>query len=65
MANRTAIAAKAAGIATVAASGNRDPVETKLIESLAHKAARSPAFRSRSDTQAPSGCRCQGDVAEN
>ncbi|WP_426610299.1 ABC transporter substrate-binding protein [Bradyrhizobium sp. McL0616] len=32
----TAIAAKASGIATVAASGVGDPVETKLIESLAH-----------------------------
>jgi putative ABC transport system substrate-binding protein len=32
----TAVAAKAAGIATVAASGIGDPVETKLIESLAH-----------------------------
>lgn len=32
----TAMAAKAAGIATVAASGVGDPVETKLIESLAH-----------------------------
>ncbi|WP_271670142.1 ABC transporter substrate-binding protein [Bradyrhizobium sp. CCBAU 51627] len=32
----TAMAAKAAGIATVAASGIGDPVETKLIESLAH-----------------------------
>src|SRR5438105_4129452 len=30
----TAIAAKAAGIATVAASGVGDPVETRLIESL-------------------------------
>src|SRR4051812_37356450 len=32
----TAIAAKAAGIPTVAASGIGDPVETRLIESLAH-----------------------------
>lgn len=32
----TAMAAKAAGIATVAASGVGDPVETRLIESLAH-----------------------------
>lgn len=32
----TAMAAKAAGIATVAASGVGDPVETGLIESLAH-----------------------------
>lgn len=32
----TALAAKAAGIATVAASGVGDPVETRLIESLAH-----------------------------
>lgn len=32
----TAMAAKAAGIPTVAASGIGDPVETRLIESLAH-----------------------------
>ena len=32
----TAMAAKAAGIPTVAASGVGDPVETRLIESLAH-----------------------------
>lgn len=32
----TAMAAKAAGIPTVAASGIGDPVETKLIESLTH-----------------------------
>lgn len=32
----TAMAAKAAGIATVAASGVGDPVETRLIKSLAH-----------------------------
>nr|WP_283844138.1 ABC transporter substrate binding protein [Bradyrhizobium sp. BR 10289] len=32
----TATAAKAAGIPTVAASGIGDPVETRLIESLAH-----------------------------
>ena len=32
----TAMASKAAGIPTVAASGIGDPVETKLIESLAH-----------------------------
>jgi putative ABC transport system substrate-binding protein len=32
----TALAAKAAGIPTVAASGVGDPVETRLIESLAH-----------------------------
>ena len=36
----TAMAAKAAGIATVAASGVGDPVETKLIESLAHPGGR-------------------------
>lgn len=34
----TALAAKAAGIPTVAASGIGDPVETGLIESLAHPA---------------------------
>jgi putative ABC transport system substrate-binding protein len=32
----TAIAAKAAGVPTVAASGIGDPVETRLIDSLAH-----------------------------